>query len=181
MTRTDNRPSRSTYRAADLRTAPRSRTSPFGEQPRRPAKRPAPSPNRGRHVLHALLAVIYLGVVTFITLGPVPWNTVTYEGVPEGILNPEAWRGLDWEWDSREFIANVVMFLPAAAAFGVIFGSGAITGFVWALGFTVTIESLQLFQPERVSDPRDLLSNATGALVGAIAFGFLRLVRRIAG
>lgn len=178
MTRTENRPARSTYRAADLRTSSRPRTAPYSEQPRRPAKR---RPTGGPRVLEALLAIAYLAIVTFVTLGPVPWNTVTYEGVPEGILNPEAWRGLDWEWDSREFIANVVMFVPAAAAFATIFRSGAITGFVWALGFTVAIESLQLFQPERVSDPRDLLSNATGALVGAVAFGFFRLVRRIAG
>jgi glycopeptide antibiotics resistance protein len=176
MTRIDHRPTRSTYHASDLRSRP-SGTG-FAEQPRRPAP-PRRNAGRGRWALRALIALAYLAVVTFITLGPVPWQSVQYEGVAEGILNPAAWRGLDWEWGSREFLLNVVMFLPAAAAFGTILRGGAVTGLLWALVFTVTIETLQLLQPERVSDPRDLLSNATGALVGAAAFAFLRLVRRI--
>ena len=78
--------------------------------------------------------------------------------------------GLGWvDYDVAEFSANVLLFVPMGVLFTVLLG-------VWrwwlAVAFgvaaTLIIEFVQLFLPERVSDPRDLLANTLGTLVGVV-------------
>ncbi len=78
-----------------------------------------------------------------------------------------------------EFTANIIMFLPV----------GAVAWWwrrsVWrnvlvGLAATVVIESVQgLFLPYRVADPRDVLANTSGALIGsAVCWAIARTLRR---
>ncbi|GAB3617915.1 hypothetical protein GCM10027416_24720 [Okibacterium endophyticum] len=66
-----------------------------------------------------------------------------------------------------EFVANIAMFVP----FGVL--AAALAGqrrwwvaFAAGCACTLIIETVQLALPDRVSDPRDLVANSLGTLVG---------------
>ena len=58
----------------------------------------------------------------------------------------------------------------------------AITLFVLALligvAFTTVIELIQLPEPSRISDPRDLVMNTAGAVLGVVLVQTARMVRR---
>lgn len=127
----------------------------------------------------AWLTLLYLGVVAIITLGPTLWRTRPADGdydvlSPSTWLDPATWTRLD----SAEFVANILLFvpigfllrlaLPRATWFGAVVLGG---------GVSVAIEILQMWTP-RVSDPRDILANTTGALVGALVAALADGVRR---
>lgn len=112
----------------------------------------------------------YLLIVAWITLNPFPPDPHR-NGLLEGLLAAFATTPLlGWiDYDVVEFTANVLMFVPMGILFTLLWG-------VWrwwlvlAVGAAATliIEFIQLFLPERVSDPRDLLANTLGAALGIL-------------
>lgn len=129
--------------------------------------------------LVVVLAIAYLAVVAWITLAPVPWDTAPNE-VPGGVLNWRSWfeRGT-WVNGSRfEFAANIAMFVPVgfflrmltprASAWPALIGAAAIT-----LG--IEIAQIPL---DRVSDPRDLVANGAGAIIGVLVGSIGVAIRR---
>lgn len=148
-----------------------------GGQPR------APRRSRGRRVARgvvAVLAVIYLAVVGFITLTPaghgdavsqLSGRAFSFIGslpLPAGFPSADA-----------EFALNVLMFAPLGVFAVLLFGArGFWLAALAGLALSVGIEWVQEFVPSRVSDPRDLLANGTGAVVGALlALPFAPLFR----
>ena len=121
-----------------------------------------------QHPLLTTVTVVYLGAVVWITLGPQP---VAQEGVFFRVLGwLQAYGWLTWvTYTGVEFTANVLMFLPIGLFFLLLLGRrrwwlAAIVGAT----LSATIEFVQLFLPERVSDPRDLAANSAGAVLGVI-------------
>ena len=83
-----------------------------------------------------------------------------------------------------ESVANAVLFLP----FGLLVALAAerwhpvlrvITAGLLALGFSVAAETAQgMFLPDRTVDPRDVVANTAGAVIGALVPIVVALVRR---
>ncbi|MGO4536186.1 VanZ family protein [Leifsonia sp. 2MCAF36] len=122
---------------------------------------------RRRAVLPLLIAG-YLAAVAWITLSPVPGNPAGNPLLRALLRAVSAVPGLHWvDYDVAEFSANVLLFVPMGLLFTVLLGAWR-----WwltvAIGVvaTLVIEFVQLFLPERVSDPRDLLANTLGTLLG---------------
>jgi len=68
-----------------------------------------------------------------------------------------------------EFVANVLLFLPFGMFFVLLFGRGRWwLAILLGVAMTVGIEFAQQFIPNRVSDPRDILSNSIGTVVGTV-------------
>lgn len=118
----------------------------------------------------AVVTGLYLLTVAWITLNPFPADPHE-NGLLEGLLAAFATTPLlRWiDYDVVEFTANILMFVP----FGVLFTLRLGVWRWWlvlAMGAatTLTIEFVQLFMPERVSDPRDLLANTLGAALGIV-------------
>jgi glycopeptide antibiotics resistance protein len=118
----------------------------------------------------AVLAVAYLAVVAFITLTPARRGSAVSElsgrahSVMDSLPLPAGFTSAD-----AEFALNVLMFAPLGVFAVLLFGArgfwlAALTGIALSVG----IEWLQEFVPSRVSDPRDLLANGVGAIVGAL-------------
>lgn len=126
-----------------------------------------------------IAAVAYLAFVGILTLGPTPWRTgpteADYDVLSLGTwLDPETWAG----GMAREFAANVVLFIPLGMllrwAFPRLTWAGAaLLGGVVSFG----IEVGQMWGP-RVSDPRDILANTGGALLGAVIAAVLSRMLR---
>jgi glycopeptide antibiotics resistance protein len=124
-----------------------------------------------RHPFLSFVTLAYLALVGWITLGPQP-----FDGSAGGLI----WRALrvfqryeatDWITYSRlEFGANVAMFVPIGLFFLLLFGRRLWwLSVLFGVGLTVAIEFVQLFLPARVSDPRDLVANSSGAFIGVMA------------
>ena len=81
-------------------------------------------------------------------------------------------------YDLVESSANVAMFVPIGLLFLLLLGAR----YWWlavliGVALTCAIEFTQLFLPGRYSDPRDILMNSLGALVGVVV-GLLLSPRR---
>lgn len=133
---------------------------------------------RHRRVL-ALGTSAYLGFVCWVTLGPQPLDE-RGAGILQRILdvlaqNPvTAWVG----YDAVEFGANVGMFVPLGLLFLLLTGQvGWWLALSAGVATTCTIEFIQFFLPERYSDPRDILANSLGTLLGVLV-GVLVVARR---
>ncbi|MVA74446.1 hypothetical protein GC722_00120 [Auraticoccus sp. F435] len=126
------------------------------------ARRPSPV-----SVPFAAAGVLYLALVAYLTLGAVPWAAATNEA-PGGVLSPRTWLdpGTWRSGGAAEFVANIFLFVPI----GVLLRLGlrrlrAVSAVLVAVLVTVAIEVVQI-PLDRVSDPRDLVANTLGALVG---------------
>lgn len=124
-----------------------------------------------RHPVLTLVTIAYLGVVAWVTLGPQPLDTAG-RGTLRRLLNLFGNHDLtSWiTYDRVEFAANVLMFLPIGLFFLLLLGRrqwwiAMLLGF----GLTLVIELAQNSIADRVSDPRDVLANTIGALIGVIA------------
>jgi len=123
-----------------------------------------------RRAVPAILIPVYLAAVAWITMTPAPGDPVGNPLLREVLRTLSAVPGLGWvDYDVAEFSANVLLFVPMGVLFTVLLG-------VWrwwlAVAFgvaaTLIIEFVQLFIPERVSDPRDLQANTLGTLIGVL-------------
>jgi glycopeptide antibiotics resistance protein len=124
-----------------------------------------------RHPLLSVVTFVYLGIVGWLTLGPQP-----LDDEPNGVLFRllevlGRYRATEWvTYNGIEFAANIAMFVPIGLFFLLLLGrSSWLTAVFAGVGLTFAIETVQIFLPARVSDPRDLLSNSIGALVGVLA------------
>lgn len=119
-----------------------------------------------------LLLVVYLTAVAFLVFQPGEGSS------PNAVL---AWLtdlAASWGANRRtafavfEFLLNVVMFVPLGVLLPVILRrlTYRVVMFFAVAGLTLslTIEFVQLFIPGRYSDPRDLLANTLGAVLGAL-------------
>ena len=123
-----------------------------------------------RHPFLSLVTLVYLGIVGWITLGPQPFDDSSDSMIWRllGILG--RYPATDWiGYNTLEFGGNVAMFLPIGLFFLLLLGRRLWwLAVLFGVGLTCTIEFAQEFIPTRVSDPRDILSNSVGALVGVL-------------
>ncbi|WP_458040634.1 MULTISPECIES: VanZ family protein [Bacteria] len=126
---------------------------------------PKELPGRPARAVIATLGLLYLCAVLWVTLRPLPWATEGNQE-PYGILNPRAWIGSStWLSGSPlEVAANVAMFLPLGLVAGLLFRGAARV--IIPVAVTVAIELAQIPLGDRISHPRDLVANASGAVLG---------------
>lgn len=127
-----------------------------------------------------LVAAAYAALVLWVTVGPAPWST-TGNQVDGGILNLDAWTApVTWTTGYLAEIAfNVALFIPVGALAALLLPRRAwplalLAGFA----FTTVIELVQVPEPDRISDPRDLVMNTAGAVLGVLLVQAARMVRR---
>ncbi|MCD2441498.1 VanZ family protein [Agromyces sp. SYSU K20354] len=127
-----------------------------------------------------LVAAAYAAVVLWVTVGPAPWRTATHQ-IEGGILNPAAWTSsVTWTTGYlAEMVFNIALFVPVGVLAALLIPRrrwplALVAGFA----FTAVIELLQLLAPDRISDPRDLVMNTAGAVVGVFLVLVARMVRR---
>ncbi len=121
-----------------------------------------------RHPFLSLVTLAYLGFVAWLTLTPQPISPGQSDAV-QRVLDALHRRGYveSLDYDRVEFLANVALFVPVGVFLLLLFGAGG----WWAAGIvaflmTSGIESAQLGIDGRVSDPRDVVANTAGALIG---------------
>ena len=122
----------------------------------------------------------YLGVIAWVTLGPVPWRVMS-PVVGYDVLSPSVWLSADTWASGRlvEFLANIVLFVPLGALvrwavprWGWMFAAFA------GAAVSTAVEVLQIGST-RVSDPRDLVANSVGAVLGAVIVAAIARVVRV--
>jgi len=140
----------------------------------------------------SLLLAGYSVLLLMVTLGPIPQRLVGSEA-PLGVLSLDLWFEASTWASGRlyEFVLNVLIFVPWGVLALIVLGERR-----WALvavlgvALTVGIEVAQIPLP-RISDPRDLVANSLGVLLGmsiavlvrtvvrAISSGHERLAERV--
>ncbi|MGR0221412.1 VanZ family protein [Agromyces sp. ZXT2-6] len=133
----------------------------------------------------AVLLFLYAGLVLWATLGSVPRAGLGNQS-PRGVLDWRLWfEPSTWTAGLQtELMLNIVMFVPLGAllAFS-LRGVSFVVPVMMAAGFSLAIELAQIPMSDRISDPRDLVANAAGALIGVIAArtvdAVLRLTSRV--
>lgn len=131
-----------------------------------------------RSIPFALLAAGYLGVVGLITLGPTLWRSRPtsrdYDVLSLATwLDPDTWVRIG----SGEFIANVLLFVPLGMLLRLAIPRATwVTPLVLSAALSLGIEVLQMASP-RVSDPRDVVANTVGAVIGVVLAGVVVAVR----
>ena len=136
-----------------------------------------------RRIVALVLWLVATAAIVTVTLGPVRQRLVGSEA-PNGVLSLSQWFDPD-TWSSGrqyEFALNLLLFVPWGALALIMLGLprwwlAAMLG----VALTLTIEIAQIATP-RISDPRDLVANSIGALLGitlaAIALAPAAIVRR---
>jgi glycopeptide antibiotics resistance protein len=118
----------------------------------------------------AVLLFVYAGLVLWATLGSVPRAGLGNQS-PNGVLDwrlwlePSTWTtGLE-----TELMLNVMMFVPLGVLLAfALRGVSFMVPVMMAAGFSLAIELAQIPMSDRISDPRDLVANTVGALIGVI-------------
>jgi glycopeptide antibiotics resistance protein len=122
-----------------------------------------------RHPVLSFVTIVYLALVGWVTLSPI--ETPSQFGILWTLAEFfDAHASTDWITFARlEFAANVLMFVPVGLFFVLLLGR-RLWWLAIALGLAMTgaIEFAQQFIANRVSDPRDLVANALGAVVGTL-------------
>ena len=132
--------------------------------------------NRNLRFLVIGLLVAYSTLLLLGTLFPFDFRlnarTVSYFPSPEWIPFTYHDPRCPWTGFFRDKLFNIVMFLPFGVLLGMIIQSGAkpervlLKTAVLAAFFSLIIESLQYFLPERHPAASDLLMNSFGAFLG---------------
>ncbi|HEU4808520.1 MAG TPA: VanZ family protein [Homoserinimonas sp.] len=123
---------------------------------------------RLRQPLLAVATAGYLALVGWLTLGPQPLDDNGRGLLHRIIRYLSGDNKLDWiTYALVEFTANIVLFVPVGILFALLLGwrrwwLAALLG----VGLTASIEFAQLFLRDRVTDPRDIVSNSIGAFIG---------------
>ncbi|WP_353814815.1 VanZ family protein [Agromyces sp. SYSU T00266] len=118
----------------------------------------------------AVLLFAYAVVMLWVTLGPAP-GAVSGNQARRGILDPTIWVDSDtWTIGSQtEFELNVLLFVPFGALLAfALRGAPAVVPAVMSAGFALLIEVAQIPMADRISDPRDLVANSLGAVIGIL-------------
>lgn len=121
-----------------------------------------------RHPILSLATFGYLAVVGWITLGPQPLDSAGRGQLWRIIGFLQRQELTSWiTYDGIEFAANILMFIPIGLMFVLLLGRRR-----WWLAIALSvimtfgIEGVQHFLADRVSDPRDLLANSIGGVIG---------------
>jgi glycopeptide antibiotics resistance protein len=122
------------------------------------------------HPILTVVTFVYLGVVGWITLGPQPFDEGSDSFVWRLLGFFGRFAATDWiTYSGLEFWSNVAMFVPVGLFFLLLLGRRRWwLAIVLGIVLTCVIEFAQQFIPDRVSDPRDILANTVGALVGVV-------------
>lgn len=120
-----------------------------------------------RRIAALIGGIIYTGLLLLSTIGPLPQRLIGSEAT-YGVLSIRSWLEID-TWTSGtllEFVANVAVFVPWGALALVVVGrqrwwAAALGG----MALTLFIEIAQI-PLARISDPRDLVANTLGTLIG---------------
>lgn len=128
-----------------------------------------------RHAPSILLALVTAALL-LVTIGPVGQRLVGEEA-PLGVLSLDLWL-VSGTWTNGalyEFLGNVALFVPWGVLALFVIGARR-WWFAAALGVALTfaIELIQIPLP-RISDPRDLVANTLGVLIG---IGIATVMRR---
>lgn len=123
-----------------------------------------------RHPILSVVTFLYLGVVALLTLTPVAdrgdtsWLWRVYRQLQNNELT--SWVS----FNDLEFLANVLMFVPIGIFLVLLFGRRWWTlAIILGVLSSCWIELAQyLWLPERVADPRDVLANGIGTVIGVI-------------
>lgn len=120
----------------------------------------------GRRAVIVLL-VVYLALVARVTL----WPQAAPDDLFGYVREATDWLGdhhVPIGYDMVEAASNVLMFVPFGVLVGLLVRRRWLV-VVLGCGLSVAIETCQaLFLPTRVADPRDVVMNTTGALVGVL-------------
>ncbi|MFU8945849.1 VanZ family protein [Mycetocola zhadangensis] len=123
-----------------------------------------------RHPILGLFTAVYLAFVGWVTLGPQPFDESNSGLIFEALRVLHRYEATAWiDYNALEFLANVAMFFPIGLFLVLLFGRR-----LWWLamalgcGITLAIETAQIFIPGRVSDPRDIVANSAGAILGVV-------------
>ncbi|WP_431220777.1 VanZ family protein [Leifsonia xyli] len=106
--------------------------------------------------------------MAWITLDPAPADPAGNPALRALLRAVSSVPGFAWvDYSVAEFTANVLLFVPMGLLFVLLLGRWR-WWLALAIGVaaTLTIELVQTFLPARFSDPRDLLANTLGTLVG---------------
>jgi glycopeptide antibiotics resistance protein len=133
-----------------------------------------------RHPVLAVLTLGYLGAVAWVTLGPQPLDAGGSHILYRALRFFGNHQLTSWiTYDRVEFIANIAMFVPIGLLFVLVLGRRRWwLAMLIGVALTVTIEVSQLGIPGRVSDPRDVLANSLGAMLGVIVALLVTIPRR---
>jgi len=128
-----------------------------------------------------ILLPLYLAVVGWVTLGPVPWRTLPNE-THFGVLGVRTWLDATTWTTGRpgEFLANIAMFVPLGILLRMAWPrlrARYVALAVIAIAGAIEVAQLPL---ERVSDPRDLVANTLGGLAGLVIASRVAAQRRAA-
>lgn len=123
---------------------------------------------RLRQPFLAVITVFYLAFVGWLTLGPQPLDRNGRGLLHQVIRFISGDNTLDWiTFALVEFTANIVLFVPVGVLFALMLGWRRWwLASLFGVGLTAAIEFAQLFLPNRVTDPRDIVSNSVGAVIG---------------
>lgn len=122
-----------------------------------------------RHPLLSLVTFAYLALVGWLTL--TPQSSSQESGLLwEFALLLDRYAPTEWiTFNGLEFAANVAMFVPLGLFLVLLLGRRQWwLAILFGVLLTVVIETAQQYIPNRVSDPRDLLSNSIGAVIGTL-------------
>ncbi len=127
-----------------------------------------------RHPFLSLLTFAYLGFVGLVTLTPAS-EQPDYSALAERVLaRLERYPDLApvtarLSVERVEFLANIGLFVPVGVFMLLLFGSrlwwAALAG---GVALTAAIETAQRSIPGRVSDPRDVVANSAGTVIGVL-------------
>ena len=116
----------------------------------------------------AIATAAYLALVGWLTLGPQPLDAGGRGLLQRVIRFLSGDNTLDWiTYALVEFTANIVLFVPVGVLFVLLLGWRRwwLAGLL-GVALTASIEFAQLFLRDRVADPRDVVSNSIGAIIG---------------
>ena len=118
-----------------------------------------------------------LTVASFVYLGLLAWATLTPQSAPASTNLLWSLARIFGRFDATqwltfmvlEFLANIALFVPLGLFFVLLFGRNRWwLAILIGIALTVLIEYAQQFISGRISDPRDLVSNSLGAVIGTI-------------
>jgi hypothetical protein len=127
-----------------------------------------PAPRSLAHPALIAATVAYTALIGWVTLASADTGSLVRDSstwiIRMLVRLPLGINGAGWE-----FLLNVGMFLPLGVLLVLTFGAR----FFWvamiaAVGLTLSIEGLQQFIPYRVADPRDLIANGIGGVLGTL-------------